>query len=49
MPNSRAIWPLLDGRLHLVFADLDFGGELANDFLHVRTSPWRAMKRGSLP
>ncbi|MDB5868841.1 MAG: hypothetical protein JWP96_1173, partial [Polaromonas sp.] len=26
----------LHGRLDLVFMDLDFGGDLANDFLHVQ-------------
>ena len=34
--NGRAPIEQLDGRLDLVLAHLDFGGELANDFLHGR-------------
>ncbi|MDT4859091.1 hypothetical protein FQZ97_935890 [compost metagenome] len=45
--NRGAFVEQFDGGLHLVLADLDFNGELANDFLHVLSAS--LAKRGSLP
>jgi hypothetical protein len=45
--NRGAPVEQFDGGLHLMLANLDFGGELANDFLHVLSAS--LAKRGSLP